>query len=191
MIIEMPNYISADDVANIREAVLPYINKPTYTYNREGTSVLISKTPELIDIDKKLQGIFSSLYGNVIAPRYKPALASGDQGYEYHIYRPGDICHYHIDSEVAQATDRSRFQLRYASVILHLTTNEDGGDLIFPAQKQSIKTEAGKIVVFPPYGMYGHYTTPSSTPREVIVSWFIYKNATINLNEDGGIYAAR
>jgi hypothetical protein len=191
MIIEMPNYISADDVASIREAVLPYINKPTYTYNREGTSVLISKTPELIDIDKKLQGIFSSLYGNVIAPRYKPALASGDQGYEYHIYRPGDICHYHIDSEVAQATDRSRFQLRYASVILHLTTNEDGGDLIFPAQKQSIKTEAGKIVVFPPYGMYGHYTTPSSTPREVIVSWFIYKNATINLNEDGGIYAAR
>jgi len=22
--------------------------------------------------------------------------------------------------------------------------------------------------------MYGHYVTPSSTPRDVIVSWFVY-----------------
>jgi predicted 2-oxoglutarate/Fe(II)-dependent dioxygenase YbiX len=191
MIIEMPNFVSAEDVSNIREAIAPYVNQPTYTYNREGTSVLISRTPELKELDLKLQGIFSSVYGNVIAPRYKPALPSGDQGYEYHVYRPGDICHYHIDTEIAQSTDRSCFHLRYASVILHLTTNEDGGDLVFPAQKQSVKTEAGKIVVFPPYGMFGHYTTPSSTPREVIVSWFIYKTATVNLNEGSGIYATR
>ena len=191
MIIELPNYISEEEVANIREAVKPYSNDPTYTYNREGTTVLISKLPELAELDKKLQGIFSRLYGNTIAPRYKPALASGDQGYEYHVYRPGDICHYHIDSEVAQSTDRTCFQLRYASVILHLTTNEDGGDLIFPAQNKQIKTEAGKVVIFPPYGMYGHYTNPSNTPREVIVSWFVYKNATVNLNESSGIYANR
>lgn len=191
MIIEMPNYISAEEVANIRESVSPHLNQPTYTYNREGTSVLISKTPELRELDLKLQGIFSKVYGNIIAPRYKPALSSGDQGYEYHIYRPGDICHYHIDSEIAQSTDRSCFNLRYASVILHLTTNEDGGDLVFPAQKQSVKTEAGKVVVFPPYGMYGHYTTPSSTPREVIVSWFIYKTVKVSFNEESGIYAPR
>jgi predicted 2-oxoglutarate/Fe(II)-dependent dioxygenase YbiX len=191
MIIELPNYISAEEVAEIREAVKPYSNDPTYTYNREGTTVLISKIPELKELDIKLQAIFSRLYGNTIAPRYKPALASGDQGYEYHLYRSGDICHYHTDSEIAESTDRSCFQLRYASVILHLSTNEDGGDLIFPAQKQTVKTEAGKIVVFPPYGAFGHYTTPSSKPREVIVAWFVYKNVTVNFNEESGIYANR
>jgi len=191
MIIELPNYISPDEIKTIREAIQPYTKGVSYTYNREGTTVLVSKTPELKEIDDKLQAIFSHVYINTIAPRFKPALESGDQGYEYHVYKPGDICHYHVDSEIAQSTDRNGFQLRYASVILHLTTNEDGGDLIFPSQNKIVKTEAGKIVVFPPYGMFGHYTTPSNTPREVIVAWFIYKNVTVNLNEESGIYANR
>ena len=45
---------------------------------------------------------------------------------------------------------------------------------------KSRKTVKGKVVIFPPYGMYGHYVTPSSTPREVIVSWFVYQGITIN-----------
>jgi len=58
----------------------------------------------------------------------------------------------------------------------------EGGELVFPVQNKKIKTEVGKIVVFPPYGMYQHYTTPSDEPREVIVSWFVYNNLTVCKN---------
>jgi hypothetical protein len=55
----------------------------------------------------------------------------------------------------------------------------EGGELIFPEQNKSIKTEEGKLVIFPPYGMYGHYTTPSNEPREVIVAWFVYDGINV------------
>jgi hypothetical protein len=69
--------------------------------------------------------------------------------------------------------------LRYASVTLHLNTVHEGGELVFPAQNKKVKTEEGKIVIFPPYGMFGHYTTPSEEPREVVVTWFIYANMVV------------
>jgi hypothetical protein len=69
--------------------------------------------------------------------------------------------------------------LRYASVILHLNTVREGGELVFPEQNVKIQTEEGKLVVFPPYGMYGHYTTPSNETREVIVSWFVYNGINV------------
>jgi hypothetical protein len=62
------------------------------------------------------------------------------------------------------------------SVVLHLNTPKDGGDLVFPAFNKTIKTEAKKLVLFPPYNYVKHYTTESTTNRDVIVSWFVYKN---------------
>lgn len=170
MIIELPNYVSLDVIEEIRASVKPHINTNTLnTYNRDGNTVLISKIDTLKNLDTKIHDIFLNLQKDIIQNRYKPFRPSGDSGYEYHIYNPGDICHYHTDGEI----DDAGF-IRYASVTVHLNTVKEGGELIFPEQNKTIKTEAGKIVVFPPYGMYGHYTTPSSEPREVLVSWFIY-----------------
>jgi hypothetical protein len=179
MIIELPNYLSLDMVEEIRVSVKPYINTNTPTaYNRDGNTVCLSKINTLKNLDTKLHNIFLNLQNNVIKQRYRPIGPSGDSGYEYHIYNPGDICRYHTDGEI----DSNGF-IRYASVVVHLNTVKEGGELIFPEQNKTVKTEAGKIVVFPPYGMFGHYTTPSSEPREILVSWFIYTDKIVINNE--------
>lgn len=173
MIIELPNFVSAEDVEKIRSAVTPFLpdRQDNYQTNRDGSSVNISETPELKEIDSALHGFFSKIGSGVLKCRYKPQFDSADSGYEYHRYNPGDICHHHSDGEVDPAG-----MLRYASVVLHLNTPSDGGEIVFPAQNKSVKTEAGKVVIFPPYGSFSHYTTPSSDAREVIVSWFVYAN---------------
>lgn len=181
MFIEIPNYLSAETVEYIRNSVNPFVEKQekyTPTCNREGISVPVTSNPALLDLDAVLHRIFMDIQKTVIAPRYRPAHPSADSGYEYHKYNPGDICMYHSDGEVFANDESNRYKIRYASVILHLTTNEDGGELIFPNQNKKIKTEAGKLVVFPPYGMFGHYTTPSSTPREIMMTWFNYDGLT-------------
>jgi predicted 2-oxoglutarate/Fe(II)-dependent dioxygenase YbiX len=178
MIIEIPNAISESQVLEIRNAVYSFV--PTVasstTYNRDGKTVNISQTPELREVDYFLHKLFASVQKDVVAHRYRPSTtSSGDSGYEYHLYQPGEVCHHHADGEISEGHDL----IRYASVTLHLNTVKEGGELVFPAQNKKVKTEAGKIVIFPPYGMFSHYTTPSEEPREVVVTWFIYTDVRI------------
>jgi hypothetical protein len=183
MILEFPNYIDSETTKEIRDAVKPFISdKKETTYNRDGNTVKITQIPELKNLDDKLHKIFEKIQGDIIQQRYRPPASSADSGYEYHLYNPNDICHYHADGEFARPRENKTL-LRYASVILHLNTVQEGGELIFPAQNKSIKTEEGKLVIFPPYGMYGHYTTPSNETREIIVSWFVYNNVNV-INTD-------
>jgi hypothetical protein len=181
MIIELPKYVDEDTISYIKETVYPFTPKNSkHAYNRNGKTISISNTTELKELDNKLEKIFSDVQNNIIHHRYKPSFDSGDNGYEYHLYEPGDICHCHGDGEIVFNKENNTAGLmRYASVILHLNTVDNGGELIFPHQNKSIKTESGKIVVFPPYNMYQHYTTPSVQPREVIVTWFVYSGLTI------------
>ena len=181
MILEFPNYLSAETVKEIKDAVRPFIsNKKETAYNRDGNTVSITEIPELKDLDNKLHEIFVRIQADIIQQRYKPNFNSADVGYDYHLYNPSDICHYHSDGEFTFThTWDNKTSLRYASVILHLNTVHQGGELIFPEQNKSIKTEEGKLVIFPPYGMYGHYTTPSNEPREVLVTWFVYNGINV------------
>ena len=179
MILEFPNYLDAETAKEIRESIKPFISqKKQAVYNREGNTVDITNTPELKGLDNKLHQIFTKIQINIIQQKYNPTHPSADSGYEYHIYHPKDICHYHADKETNFGKAQVSF-LRYASVILHLNTVNEGGELVFPEQKLKIKTEEGKLVIFPPYGMYSHYTTPSHETREVIVSWFIYNGISV------------
>jgi predicted 2-oxoglutarate/Fe(II)-dependent dioxygenase YbiX len=174
LIIEIPNAIGMEDVERIRNAVQPFLSQaPTTTFYRDGKTVNISKTLELHETNNYLHALFSEVQRSVLQQRYKPPFSSGDSGYEYHLYRPEEVCHHHEDFEFTD-TRQQETSIRYASVTLHLNTVKEGGELVFPAQNKKVKTEAGKIVVFPPYGMFGHYTTPSEEPREVVVTWFIY-----------------
>lgn len=174
MILEYPNFVSQDLINEIRHTCVKYICPHQKTaYNRDGDTVCISENSELKELDNKIHAIMNDVSENIILHRYSPQFSSADSGYEYHRYNPNQICHYHSDGEVADNL------LRFASVIIQLTTNEEGGQLVFPRQNKTIKTEAGKLVIFPPYGTYGHYVTPSPTVREVIVSWFVYNNVTI------------
>lgn len=180
MIIELPNYVNNNTVNSIRDCVQPYLaNQKQHSQNRDGKTVCISEENSLKELDSQLNNIFTNLQINVVQNRYKPIYDSGDTGYEYHMYGPGDICHVHADGEFTDLQNKTSL-LRYASVVLHLNTIEDGGELVFPAQNKIIKTEAGKVVVFPPYGIFQHYTTPSMTTREVIVTWFVYDRITVH-----------
>jgi hypothetical protein len=181
LILEIPNAIDIEQVNRIKDAVSPYTYAaPTTTLYRDGKTVNISNTPELKDIDVYLHEVFSQVQKEVLLQRYRPSWGSGDSGYGYHLYRPGDVCHYHSDNEFSTSVEDGPTMLRYASVILQLTTNKDGGELIFPAQNKKVKSEAGKIVIFPPYGMFGHYVSESSEPREVVVTWFVYKDLIVS-----------
>jgi len=177
LILEFPNYLDSETTKEIRDAVKPFIScKKETAYNRDGNTVNITNTPELKKLDDKLHKIFVKAQKDIIQQRYKPTFSSADSGYEYHIYHPKDICHFHSDGEFAS---NGNTLLRYASVILHLNTVHEGGELVFPEQDIKIKTEEGKLVIFPPYGMYGHYTTPSNEPREVLVTWFVYDGINV------------
>ena len=175
MILEFPNYVTKDDVLRIREAVAQYGNNSdadTYSGNREGTSLMITGTPGLEELDAKINSIMLGIQAE-ISDIYESPFGSGDNGYEYHRYGVGQVCKTHVDGIVDKniLISTGRSSIRYASVVLHLTTNT-GGELIFPNQNKSIKTEAGKVVVFPPYGTHRHHTTPAAEDREVIVTWF-------------------
>ena len=175
MIIEIPNYIDQDMIDRIKSSVKPHINQRKLTaYNRDGNTVNVSSTQELSDLDNELQKVFESISSNIITQRFKPQYSSADSGYEYHLYHPQDVCHYHSDGEISDGL------LRFATVIIHLTTIEEGGETIFPSQNKTIKSEAGKVVIFPPYGMFGHYTTPAPVEREILMTWFVYDKVRIN-----------
>ena len=183
MILEFPNYVSDKDIDTILSAVHPHVeNGQTHVYNRDGKTVNITKTEELKEVDILLQDIFADLSKSLVTQRYRPIRSSADQDYEYHRYDKEQICHYHTDGEFSGDVNQGCL-LRYASVILHLNTVKEGGELIFPAQNKAIKTEKGKIVVFPPYATYGHYTTPSPEVREVIVTWFVYSDVIVGINK--------
>jgi hypothetical protein len=181
MIIEIPRAITSKQCSFIKEAVTPFLlHSEQNTYNRDGKTVNITHIPDLHEVDKFLSKLFARVQENVVKQRFRPPpeCTSGDSGYEYHLYGTNEVCHYHSDGELADSK-ASKTLLRYASVILHLNTVHEGGELVFPEQNKSIKTEEGKLVIFPPYGIYGHYTTPSNETREILVTWFVYDSINI------------
>tara|TARA_R110000851_G_scaffold186831_1_gene336225 strand:- start:558 stop:1085 length:528 start_codon:yes stop_codon:yes gene_type:complete len=173
MIYEFPNYVDLGLIEEIKNESKKHIQLDKVgSYNREGNTVDITNTPELKEIDIKIHSLMEKIQEELVQRRFKPQFNSADSGYEYHRYNAGEQCLHHADGEVINGL------LRYASVIIHLSTND--GETIFPQQNKKIKTEEGKVVVFPPYGGFGHYVSPSTTAREVLVSWFVYAGVSIN-----------
>ena len=180
MILELDDYIDSPTVDFIKKEIDEYKKGKVFSrysgYNREGLTIHITPTPELKNLDEKLSFIFTQISQSIVRLKYNPMYAVGDSGYEYHCYDPGDVCSIHTDGEIVHNSSL----LRVASVVVHLNTVENGGELVFPSQNKSIKTKKGKVVIFPPYGMYQHYTTPSDEKREVIVTWFVYNGIRIS-----------
>lgn len=187
MIYEIPNFINQQDIdyiygeLNKNIEASPEIFKRKENSYRDGKTISISEESNLKNLDSFLfEKIFSSksLLG-FIKRRYYPAFESGDSGYEFHRYFSGESCHLHSDGECSFSDQNKEVILRFASIVLHLNTPSLGGELIFPELNKTIKTEAGKIVIFPPYGFAQHYTNPSKENRDVIVTWFVYKNVLV------------
>lgn len=182
MILERPNFISDEFVEEIRLAVDPFVQRSDCKewYNREGITVFLSNEDKLKELDAKVCSVFSKAYNDILVPKFRPARASADTGYEYHLYKPNNICKQHADYEFTTFNTPSAL-LRYATVILFLTTNT-GGELVFPEQGVEVAPEKGKLVVFPPYGFYQHYTRPALEDREILMTWFVYNDVTVIKN---------
>jgi len=148
-------------------------------YNRMGDTVCISKTSELSEVDAKLMDFIRVFSDEVVRPRYSPEYATGDSGYEYHRYNPGDMCLPHADGATSFAEGENSCLLRYATVVLHLNTVDDGGETIFPVQNQTFKTLEGQVLVFPPYGTHPHYVTASTQTREIVMTWLVYTGVNV------------
>jgi hypothetical protein len=183
MFIEIPNFLSADDVEFFRTTFRRYANTPLErAYNRMGKSVNLDDivsygTEDVKQLHARLFPVFYRLVKDVVVPQIKPEHDIEDAGIEYHWYRPGDICEEHIDGITPFVKDSKETHLRFATVILHLTDSD--GETIFPNQNRRFKTEAGKLLVFSPDSRYPHYTTPSTTDREIIMTWLIYKGIKV------------
>jgi len=177
MLLEFENFIDGDFAEEINSSVSPYIQseKTETAYYRDGHTVNISQIDDLRTIDNKICSLFCDFQSNVLRQRYRPQFSSADTGYEYHVYKPGDVCHLHEDREV------SKQLLRYATAILFLTDNDDG-ELIFPTQNVEIKPKKGKLVIFPPTGIFPHYSKPSKKERIILMTWFVYQGITVQEN---------
>lgn len=178
MFIEERNFASPEEMAWISENIEKHFHLQEGSYqNREGMTIHVGHHKELKHIDDFLFKIFDRAFTDVIQPAYKPKHGSSDTGYEFHRYPPGSICKEHVDGEIFYEDPTAiSSAIRYATVVLHLTTNES--ELVFEKQNTRIKTEAGKLVVFPPSTIFPHYTTKSKSDRDVIVTWFTYTGVT-------------
>lgn len=185
MFIELPNFISDKEVHWLRNTMQQHkhlyksdIDGSKYGNFRMGHTIEITTNPELKEVDNFLLNTFNRAYYQVIERKFRPPYLSADSGYEYHLYPAGTVCKTHIDGEIGYTFGSGNRHIRYATLVLHLTDNDDAL-LVFPDHEKEIKTEAGKLVIFPPHGCYQHYTTPSKTDREIIMTWFYYSELKV------------
>lgn len=189
MIYELDNFVSNNNLDYINNEISKAINICPSILNikfgsyRDGKTINISEQPDLKELDSFLfKNVFaSSVLSGFISRRYCPSFGVADSGYEFHRYASGEICNIHNDTEVVfKGVENEKVMLRFASLILHLNTPKSGGELIFPHQNKTVKTEAGKLVIFPPYGFAPHYTTESTSNRDIIVTWLVYKDILVH-----------
>jgi hypothetical protein len=179
MIYELNNYVSKDDLVYINETINKHIESNENSFARKkdsyrhGKTIYITEENKLQELDKKIKDIISSLMG-FVERNYRPGFVVGDSGYEFHRYFSGDVCKVHQDGEMPNLNNSNQSLIRFLSIVIHLNTPQEGGDTVFPDQGKIVKTEAGKVVLFPPYGFVPHYVTKSLENRDVIVTWLVY-----------------
>jgi hypothetical protein len=95
---------------------------------------------------------------------------------------------FHYDSELDFMNEEEK--LRRFAILIYLNGDFDGGELIFPVQKEIIKPEAGLMTIFPTSFMYPHLTSPSlGRDRYVLrISYFLDKKRIFgDINQIDGV----
>jgi hypothetical protein len=184
MILSIQNAIPKELIDEVRGQASSWFlenTPPPYNnaYNRLGRTVCITQEPALKAVDDKLSKFLQEFSAAVITPRFTPQFPTGDSGFEYHRYEIGDSCFVHSDGVTDMGANSVRGLVRYATVLIHLNSVAEGGETVFPNQNQSFKTIEGQVLVFPPYGTHPHYVTPSSEPREIVMTWMVYSGINI------------
>jgi len=101
-----------------------------------------------------------------------------DSGYDFHRYEDGDCCPPHDDGLVIDN------HLTLVALSLGLNTPRCGGEIFFEDQDIKIKTEKGKLVLWPTYPQYVHSILPTKgCHRDVIITWLCSGNHFVIRND--------
>ncbi len=89
---------------------------------------------------------------DLILKRYRPG---GAESFERHFDSINEVCN------------------RYLVMIWYLNDVETGGETNFPQLETSVRPQAGRLLVFPPYWMYQHEGLPPVSGDKYIVSSYL------------------
>lgn len=118
---------------------------------KRSTDIALAGKPHWQDIDERL---FRSLRGAIqVLAREHRFFASPfkDQGYALQRTSPGDYFHWHVDGGSHDFADRQLVAIWYLNDV-----PGPGGETEFKHQRLTVKPEAGKLILFPPFWTHEH-----------------------------------
>ncbi len=118
---------------------------------KKSTDLVVSGKPHWRDIDRAL---FGSLGVAIREFRERFPFFKGpfkDLGYAIQRTRPGEYYHWHIDGGSHEFSQRQLVAVWYLN-----TVEGPGGETQFLYQDVSIRPEAGKLLLFPPFWTHEH-----------------------------------
>ena len=93
-----------------------------------------------------------------------------DMGYQIQRYRPGEFYHWHIDGGSHEFSQRQLVAIWYLNDV-----PGPGGETQFIYQDVSVRPEAGKLVLFPPFWTHEHRSNVLRTGEKYIATtWVVF-----------------
>ncbi len=93
-----------------------------------------------------------------------------DMGYAIQRYQPGDYYHWHIDGGSHEFSYRQLVALWYLNDV-----EGPGGETEFSYQKLSVKPQAGKLMLFPPFWTHEHRAaTVQKGVKYIATTWVVF-----------------
>lgn len=89
----------------------------------------------------------------------------------FQLLRYGEGQHFHVHCDMIYG--HAVLEFRRLSMVFYLNDDYEGGELVFPRQKLTLKPRAGSLVLFPPSWDYPHASLDvKSGVKYCVVSWF-------------------
>lgn len=137
---------------------------------KRSTDLVISGKPQWKDIDRAL---FGSLASGIKFMRQKHGFFNGrfkDFGYAIQRTSEGEYFHWHVDSGSHSFSDRQLVAIWYLNDV-----PGPGGETEFRHQGVSIKPEAGKLILFPPFWTHEHRgVTLEHGVKYIATTWVLF-----------------
>jgi len=138
---------------------------------KRSTDLRISGRAEWRDVDSALLvslqnglSLLSGLHPFFAANRYN------DMGYQLQRSAPGESSRWHVDACPGALSQRPLVAIWYLNSV-----GTEGGETEFFHQKVSVRPEAGKLILFPPFWTHLHQgQTVVSKPKYIATTWVCF-----------------
>ncbi|MDH3693764.1 MAG: 2OG-Fe(II) oxygenase [Gammaproteobacteria bacterium] len=138
---------------------------------KKSSDLRISGREDWHDIDKLLLSSLGDALNHLSA--IHPYFASNsfkDMGYNLQRTKAGEYYHWHIDSGPGQFSQRQLVAIWYLNDV-----KEDGGETEFYFQNVSVRPQAGKLVLFPPFWTHVHRgKTLTEGVKYIATTWICF-----------------